>query len=186
MSHLYYAPVSGADTFAESYQLIFRLSMKKILLSLGTLALFALSMAAPLAAATGHSASVAVAPTLTPDEQLFTGLIEQVGAAIGKGDMTALGKYMAPDYVHYTPDNSTGTRAQDLAYVGTWSATTVKLAGPVKVTRKGDMAVTVATSVYTGQFKGKPFKNTIQMMIAWVLRDGKWQMAVVQSKVMPA
>ena len=158
--------------------------MKKILLSLGTLALFALSPAAPLIAAPGHPAPAVVA-SLTPDEQLFTGLVEQVGAAISKGDMTALGKYMAPDYVHYTPDNGTGTRAQDLAYVGSWSATTVKLVSPVKVTRKGDMAVTVATSSFSGQFEGKPFRNTIQMMIAWVLRDGHWQMAVVQSKVLP-
>lgn len=166
---------------------LIRLSMKKNLLSLGTLVLLALPMARPLAAATDHSAPApAASNALTPDEQLFTGLIEQVGAAITKGDMMALGKYMASDYIHYTPDNSTGTRAQDLAYVGTWSATTVKLASPVKVTRKGDMAVTVATSVYTGQFEGKPFKNTIQMMIAWVLRDGHWQMAVVQSKPLPA
>lgn len=186
MSHLYYAPVFRADTFAASYQLLFRLSMKKILLSLGTLALLALPTAEPLAAATGHPTTTTVSPTLTPDEQMFTGLVEQMGAAISKGDVTALGKYMAPDYVHYTPDNNTGTRAQDLAYIATWSATTVKLVSPVKVTRKGDMAVTVATSVYSGQFEGKPFKNTIQTMIAWVLREGRWQMAVVQSKVLPA
>lgn len=159
--------------------------MKKTLLSLGILAYLALPTPTPLAAAASHPAPAA-ARALSPDEQLFTGLVEQLGAAISKGDMTALGKYMTADYVHYTPDNHTGNRAQDLAYVGSWSATTVKLAGPVKVTRKGDMAVTVATSVFSGQFEGKPFKNTIQMMIAWVLADGHWQMAVVQSKVLPA
>lgn len=158
--------------------------MKAFVIALCALPVLAFATAHPLAAT-----PTPVAPTatraLTPDEQLFTGLIEQVGAAISKGDMTALGKYMAPDYIHYTPDNKTGTRAQDLAYVATWSSTTVKLTSPVKVTRKGDMAVTVTTSVYAGQFEGKPFKNTIQMMIAWVLRDGHWQMAVVQSKVLP-
>ena len=159
--------------------------MKKLLFSLGTLVLLGLPTAAPLAAATCLAAPTAPR-ALTPDEQLFTGLVEQVGAAISKGDMTALGKYMAPEYVHYTPDNSTGNRTQDLAYVGTWSATTVQLTSPVKVTRTGDMAVTVATQVFSGQFKGKPFKNTIQMMIAWVQHDGNWQMAVVQSKVLPA
>ena len=159
--------------------------MKKLLLSLGTLVLLGAPTAAPQAAA-ARLTTPAAARALTPDEQLFTGLVGQVAAAISKGDMTALGKYMAPDYVHYTPDNSVGNRTQDLAYVGTWSATTVQLTSPVKVTRTGNMAVTVATQVFSGQHEGKPFKNTIQMMIAWVLRNGSWQMAVVQSKVLPA
>ena len=161
--------------------------MKTLVAALCALPVLTFATAGQLAAAApGRPAAIGATRANTPDEQLFTGLVEQVGAAISKGDMTALGKYMAPDYVHYTPDNSTGNRAQDLAYVGTWSATTVKLVSPVKVTRHGDMAVTVATSVFSGQYEGKPFKNTIQMMIAWVLRDGHWQMAVVQSKVIPA
>ncbi|SFQ78988.1 nuclear transport factor 2 family protein [Hymenobacter arizonensis] len=173
--------------------------MKNLLLALGALVLLALPTAAPLAAAPRHPVPSHPVPgppappratpharTLTPDEQLFTGLVEQVGAAVSTGDMAALGKFMAPDYVHYTPDNRTGTRAQDLAYVGSWSATTVQLVSPVRVTRRGDLAVTVATSTYSGQHEGKPFQNRIQMMIAWVLRDGHWQMAVVQSKVLPA
>lgn len=161
--------------------------MKVLFAALCALPVLAFAPAGPpVATVPGRPAPLAAAPALTPDEQLFTGLIEQVGAAIGKGDMKALGQYMAPDYVHYTPDNKTGNRAEDLAFVATWPATTVQLASPVKVTRKGDMAATVATSVYSGQYEGKPFKNTIQMMIAWVLRDGHWQMAMVQSKVLPA
>lgn len=160
--------------------------MKTLFAVLCALPVLTFTTAGQLAATVpGRPAALAATRALTPDEQLFAGLVEQVGAAISKGDMTALGKYMAPDYVHYTPDNTSGNRAQDLAYVGSWSATTVKLVSPVKVTRRGDMAVTVATSTFSGQFEGKPFKNTIQMMIAWVLRDGHWQMAVVQSKVIP-
>jgi hypothetical protein len=48
------------------------------------------------------------------------------------------------------------------------------------------MAVTVATSIFSGEMEGRPFKNSINMMIAWVQKDGHWQMAVVHSKVVPA
>ena len=164
--------------------------MKTFLLSLGAAALLTLPAAGQLAttaaAPPATKASVRAATTLTSDEQLFTKLVEQVGAAIEKGDMTALGKYMAPEYVHYTPDNTSGGRAEGLAYVATWTDATVKLRSPVKVNRYGNTAVTVATTTFSGKVGGESFTNTIQMMIAWVLRNGQWQMAVVQSKQVPA
>jgi hypothetical protein len=161
--------------------------MKTLLATFRSLLLVLIFFTACQLTATAQSqpAAKAAAKALTPDEQLFTGLLKQVGAATSKGDMTALGNLMAPEYVHYNPDNGQGNREQDLAYVGTWKNTTVELVGPVKVIRKGDMAVTVSNEVFSGQEKGKPFKNTMQMMIAWVLRNGKWQMAVVQSKQLP-
>ncbi len=129
---------------------------------------------------------VAASRALTPDEQLFTKLIEQVSTAIEKHDMTALGQYMAPEYVHYNPDNGSGNRAEELAFITKWSNMSVKLHGPVKVNRYGDTAITVATSTFSGMVQGEEFNSTTQMMIAWVLRDGKWQMAVIQSKPVPA
>lgn len=158
--------------------------MKTFWLTLSALGLLTFSATRQLATARPRPAATA-ARALTPDEQLFTNLIGQVGSAISKGDMAALGQLMAPDYVHYTPDNGKGNRAEDLAYVGSWSATTVKLVSPVTVTRRGDMAVTVATSTFSGTAGGKAFTSNIQMMIAWVLRNGHWQMAVVQSKPLP-
>ncbi len=163
--------------------------MKNSLLFCGAAALLTLSASQLAASATEPrrpTPTPAASRALTPDEQLFTSLVEQVGAAISKGDMTALGRYMTPNYVHYNPSNSSGNRAEDLAYVGSWSATTVRLVSPVRVNRYGNTAITVATSTFSGEAEGKAFKNNIQMMIAWVLRDGQWQMAVVQSKVMPA
>lgn len=159
--------------------------MKAFALLLSTAALLAFSAAGPLAARPKHPAPTATT-ALTPDEQLFTGLVGQVSAAIEKNDMKALGQLMTPDYIHYTPDNSSGGRTEELAYVGRWVGTKVQPAGPLKVTRRGDMAVTVGTSTFSGEFEGKPFNNTINMMIAWVLKDGKWQMAVVHSKVVKA
>jgi hypothetical protein len=160
--------------------------MRTLLLALGTVALLTTPAAAQLATTTKRPAPTAAARALTADEQLFTGLIEQLGTTIEKHDMAGLGKLMAPEYVHYNPNNSSGNRTEELAYLATWPTTTVKLVSPVKVNRYGNTAITVATSSFSGEDKGKPFKNTIQMMIAWVLRDGQWQMAVVQSKVMPA
>jgi ketosteroid isomerase-like protein len=161
-------------------------SMKAFAIFLSAASLLTFSTTEQVAALAKRPATTTAAHALSPDEQLFTDLIGQVSAAIQKRDMNALGQFMTPDYIHYTPDNHSGGRAEELAYVGQWAGTTVKQVTPLKVTRRGDMAVTVGTTTFSGEFKGKPFKNTVNMMIAWVLQDGKWQMAVVQSKLVPA
>ena len=165
--------------------------MKTYFLLLGAAALLALPAAGQstsMAAARPVSAAAAARPVaaLSADEQLFTGLIGQVSTAVEKHDMAALGKFMAPEYVHYNPDNGSGARAEELAYISTWGQTGVKLIGSVKVNRYGSTAVTVSTLVFTGRDQGKESSSTVQMMIAWVLRGGVWQMAVVQSKAVPA
>ncbi len=160
--------------------------MKTILLALGAASLLTLPAAAQLATTANHATTATTSSSLTADEQLFTKLIGQVGTAIEQHDMTALGQYMAPEYVHYNPNNGSSNRPEELAYIGTWSNTTVKTITPVKVNHYGNTVITVATTVFSGEEGGKAFKSTIQMMIAWVLRDGRWQMAVMQSKLMPA
>ena len=138
------------------------------------------------ASAAASAPSARPAASLSADEQLFTGLIGQVSTAVEKHDMAALGKFMAPEYVHHNPNNGSGARAEELAYIGTWGQTGVKLISPVKVNRYGSTAVTVSTLVFTGRDEGKESSSTVQMMIVWVLRGGAWQMAVVQSKALPA
>ena len=165
--------------------------MKTYLLSLLALALLALPAAGQSTTVAAARPGPAAAPArpaaaLSADEKLFTGLIGQVSTAVEKHDMAALGKFMAPEYVHYNPDNGSGARAEELAYISTWGQTGVKLIGPVKVNRSGSTAVTVSTLVFTGRDQGKESSSTVQMMIAWVLRGGVWQMAVVQSKAVPA
>lgn len=186
MSHLYYTLDFWAGTFG-SYSTFTcpATSMQALLISLCATLSLALPVASQVATTTTRSAAAA-RRALTPDEQLFTTLIGQVGAAIEKGDMAALGQYMAPEYIHYNPNNGSGNRTEELAYLAKWQTTTVKTTSPVKVNRYGDTAVTVATTVFSGQEGGKAFKSNIQMMIVWVLRDGHWQMAVVQSKLVPA
>ncbi len=93
--------------------------MKTFLLSLCAASLLAAPAAAQMATTTklpAHTASGA----LTADEQLFTGLIEQLSATIEKHDMTAFGKFLAPEYVHYNPNNGSGNRTEELAYIATW------------------------------------------------------------------
>ena len=169
-----------------SYHLLFQAIMRNFLFALGTLSLLTLPGTQQLTATTRPASAAPARPALTPDEQLFTGLLGQVSAAIEKRDMKALGQLMTADYIHYSPDNNTAGRTEELAYVGQWVGTTVKQITPLKVTRRGDMAVTVTTSTFSGEMEGKPFKNSINMMIAWVLKDGHWQMAMVHSKVVPA
>lgn len=160
--------------------------MNFFVVALCALPVLACATAGQLAApAPPRPVTLAAPRALTPDELLFTGLIEQVGAAIGKGDMAALGKYMAPDYVHYNPNNGIGHKADELAYIATWSPTTVKLVGPVQVSHAGNMAVTVSKSLYSSTENGKATGRTVQHMIAWTLSGGQWQMAIIQSKALP-
>ncbi|AMR27118.1 hypothetical protein A0257_08345 [Hymenobacter psoromatis] len=163
--------------------------MKTNLALFGAAALLTLSAATQPAGATPPqrpTPTPAASRALNPDEQLFTTLIGRVSTAIEKQDMAAFGKFLAPEYVHYNPGNGSGNRAEELAYVGSWTKTTIQPKGPVKVNRYGNTAITVSTSTFSGVADGKDFNTALQMMIAWVLRDGQWQMAVVQSKLMPA
>ncbi|WP_310395792.1 nuclear transport factor 2 family protein [Hymenobacter sp.] len=165
--------------------------MKTFLLSLGAAALLALPAAGQstaTASARPASAGAPARPTaaLSADEQLLTGLVDQVATAIEKHDMTALGKLMAPEYVHHNPNKTSSARAEELAFLDTWGPTRVKRLVPVRVNRYGNTAVTVSTLIYSGTEAGKTTSQSVQTMAVWVLRDGTWQMAVVQSKVMPA
>ena len=148
--------------------------MKTFLVLLGAAALLAWPTArqSASAAATWPVAPGPARPALSPDEQLFTGLVEQVGAAIGKGDMVALGKLMAPDYTHYNPNNEVGHKADELANVATWPPTTVRLVGPVQVRRAGNLAVTVSQHLYSSADNGPDPSRTVQHMIAWALVGG--------------
>ena len=58
---------------------------------------------------------------------------------------------------------------------------------PVTVNVYGPTAVTVAEVQFSGLGQaGKAFTSTLQMLAVWVQRDGRWQVAVLQSKGLPA
>lgn len=87
------------------------------------------------------------------------------------------------------PDFVTESRKATLAFISSpqWPFASTALAGPVVVNRYGTTAVTVANVRFSGQEKtGKAFTSTLQMMMVWVQRDGRWQVAVIQSKELPA
>ena len=92
--------------------------MKSFALFLSAASLLAFSAAGQVAARSKPAAAATHAPS--PDEQLFTSLVQGMGGAIEKHDMTALGTLMAPDYVHYNPSNSSADRTEELAYLATW------------------------------------------------------------------
>ena len=151
--------------------------MKTPFSSLGVALLFSLAVACQ-DGSTKQSSTASANDTL-----LFAGLMEQVGTAIAKKDTAALGKLMAPEYVHYNPNGGTGHKTDELAFISTWPPTTVKTEGPINLTRLGDAAVTVSSPVFDfGNEKAAPTSRKMQMMILWVQHDGNWQMAVAQSK----
>ena len=161
--------------------------MKTLFPNFCTLLLLTLSTSGQVEATAPARPAVALSDNQpTADEELFTKLIGEVSASIEHKDMNALGELMASDYVHYSPDGGTGHKADELTYLATWPPTAIKLVGLVKVSRAGDMAVTVSRNLYSVTENGKTTNRTMQHMIAWTLRDGKWQMAIVQSKPVSA
>ena len=160
--------------------------MKTLFPNFCTLLLLTLSTSGQVGATAPTHPTRTTKVTPTADEELFTKLIGEVSASIEHKDMNALGELMASDYVHYSPDGGTGHKANELTYLATWPPTTIKLVGLVKVSRAGDMAVTVSRNLYSVTENGKTTNRTMQHMIAWTLRDGKWQMAIVQSKPVSA
>ena len=152
--------------------------MKTLFFSLGVALFFTLAVGCQ-----ETSTKQAPAATANDDAQLFAGLMEQVGSAIARKDTVALGRLMAPEYVHYNPNGETGHKADELAFISTWPPTTVKTGSLSSVTRLGDAAVTVSSPVFDfADEKGAPVSRKLQMMILWVLHDGNWQMSIVQSK----
>lgn len=104
-------------------------------------------------------------------------------------DTTALGRLFATEYRHYAPDNEVMDRKSELAYVSSkeWPYTAVAVASPVTVNVYGPTAVTVADVEFSGLGQaGKTFTSTLRMLAVWVQRDGRWQVAVLQSKGLPA
>lgn len=159
--------------------------MKTLLIALSTLLLLPLSTTSQVASTQKPpTTETASASTSAADVQLFTNLIQEVMTSIENQDMDALGKLMAPKYVHYNPNGGTDHKDDELAFIKTWDPTTVKLTGPAHVSRSGDMAVTVSQHAYVFGFtqNEREVSRTVQHMIMWVPRDGHWQMAVVQSK----
>lgn len=158
--------------------------MKTLLIALGALSLLPLSATSQVAS-TQEPPSTETASTSTSaaDVQLFTKLTQEVTAAIENQDMDALSKLMAPEYVHYNPGGGESNKEGELDNIGTWGEVTMKADGSTSVNRYGNTAVTVGKVLHSGKDeKNKPFTNHFQTMAVWVLRDGQWQMAVVQSK----
>lgn len=125
----------------------------------------------------------------TAEVQAFTAQLTQVATAAQKRDTAALRRLFAAEYRHYAPDNEVMNRKSDLAYVGSkdWPYTAVAVASPVTVNVYGPTAVTVADVQFSGLGQaGKAFTSTLRMLAVWVQRDGRWQVAVLQSKGLPA
>ncbi|NML67991.1 nuclear transport factor 2 family protein [Hymenobacter sp. RP-2-7] len=125
----------------------------------------------------------------TAEVRAFTAQLTQVATAAQKRDTAALHRLFATEYRHYAPDNEVMNRKAELAYVSSkeWPFATVAVASPVTVNVYGPTAVTVAAVKFSGPGQaGKVFTSTLQILAVWVQRDGRWQVAVMHSKELPA
>jgi hypothetical protein len=128
------------------------------------------------------------APETAPEQDL-TALVQQVIATTQQHDSSALARFLAPEYRHYTPDNQVATRKDELDYIGSAnnpfaSATVV---GPSTASTYGTTGVTVSKILFgVKNGSGKPIPQSIQMMMVWVQRGGNWQVVAIDSKMLPA
>ena len=151
--------------------------MKRILFS-AALALASLSLA--LGQASSGQA------TRSRVEQELIALDRAWGEAAQRGDMAALERILAPEYVSVNPLGRTVTRAEDLADIranaGTPSTITATF-DDYTVQAHGDFAVLTHRTRQTGTENGQPVNREGRTMHAFVRRNGRWQ--VIYSQTTP-
>jgi ketosteroid isomerase-like protein len=99
-----------------------------------------------------------------------------------KGDVGALQKLYADEYIATDPMGSVYTKAQDLASLqsGEFKLTSYKL-DDLKVQSHGTVAVVTGRNTIKATYKGKPIDGTYRFTDVFVKRDGRWQAAATQA-----
>lgn len=152
--------------------------MKRILCGV-VFALVSMSIALGQAPAAAQTAANRV-------EQELIALDRAWGEAAQRGDMAALERIMASEYVSVGADGRTTTRAEDLADIranaGTPSTVTATF-DDYTVQAHGNFAVLTHRTRQTGTENGQPVNREGRTMHAFVRRNGRWQ--VVYSQTTP-
>jgi ketosteroid isomerase-like protein len=101
------------------------------------------------------------------------------------GNLEALKKIMADDYLAVWGDGVVKTRDQEFADIksGAYKMLSVKYHEPLKVHSFGDTAVAVALITPEELFEGKPADNPpgakFRLMTTWVKKGGQWRVVAM-------
>ena len=104
------------------------------------------------------------------------------GEAAAKNDTTAVGKFLADDWVSIDFEGKSITKAESLADMKSGASTTQSYEiGPMKVRVLGITAVVTGSDTEKSTYKGKDSSGKYVWTDVWVMRDGRWQAVASQS-----
>jgi ketosteroid isomerase-like protein len=120
------------------------------------------------------------------DEQAVRQVLDEVSAAIKRGDMETLDRLWAFDYVFIPPSGAVVTKAQRLAVLKS-SDTKIEAVGrdEANIRLYEHTAVVISLTTAKGRVAGQDLDNQFRGTIVLVKRDGRWQMVSEQSSVIP-
>jgi ketosteroid isomerase-like protein len=130
-------------------------------------------------------ALVALAPPLAraqaPAEKELMDVENHWAEATVKGDVQALERLYADEYLAIDPAGATFTKAQDIANVksGNFKLVTFKL-DELKVRLHGEVAVVTGRNTIKATYMGKDISGAYRFTDVFVKRGGRWQVLTTQ------
>jgi ketosteroid isomerase-like protein len=130
-------------------------------------------------------ALVALAPPLAraqaPAEKELMEVENHWAEATVKGDVQALERLYADEYLAIDPAGATFTKAQDIANVksGNFKLATFKL-DELKVRLHGEVAVVTGRNTIKATYMGKDIGGAYRFTDVFVKRGGRWQVLTTQ------
>jgi ketosteroid isomerase-like protein len=130
-------------------------------------------------------ALVALAPPLAraqaPAEKELMDVENHWAEATVKGDVQALERLYADEYLAIDPAGATFTKAQDIANVksGNFKLATFKL-DELKVRLHGEVAVVTGRNTIKATYMGKDISGAYRFTDVFVKRGGRWQVLTTQ------
>jgi uncharacterized protein (TIGR02246 family) len=120
-------------------------------------------------------------------EQQIKTMIDQVHAAMLKGDTNFLEKVFADDYMAIRGDGSVLTKAQEIEGFksGAIKYQSVVLQD-VKIRVYGKTAVTVTLTTTTNMRNGKPRTGSNRSTRVWLKQGGEWKCVLYQATRVPS
>jgi len=115
-------------------------------------------------------------------EKELTDLENRWAEAIAKGDVTALERLYADEYMAIDPAGATLTKEQDIANVksGNFKLASFKI-DELKVRVHGEVAVVTSRNTIKGTYMGKDASGAYRGTDVFVKRGGRWQVLTTQA-----
>ena len=123
---------------------------------------------------------------MSTHEETVLRLEREVGEAITRGDVAALERCFADDFVGINPVGWEITKADTLAQIGSSDYENESINNEVRRVRVyGDVAVVVARGIAKGKYRGEHADMTFLYTRIWVHRDGRWQAIAAHASRFP-